>query len=431
MRRLFFVLLMMLGGFSQLWAQAFPDPYRYPEDRSVTGGIGMTWINDQPYTTLTIAPDLAFGKFGVGLNIQLLFKNNDGFKFRKDEYKGGAGIFRVIRYLRYGQKYDPYYFRIGSLDRATLGNGFLMWNYNNQSNYDKRKIGLVGDVDLNQFGFESVFSSFGTSELQGGNIYVRPFRFAEEPLPILRNLRIYGTYLQDSKVHDEAINDSTFSEKKLSAYGFGVDLQWLNIKILRSTIYADYSKFSDFGSGKVVGINAVFPDFIGLFAVSARLEKRFIGEQFIPSLFGPLYDLQRELGGANSVFTRLRNAPKTEGIFGELAGHIVHRVHLIGSFQKLNGIRNSGVLHLEANAPDLVPRFELRAYYDKANIETFRDARTLDINSVLTADVGYELNNYLLLSVIYRWYWVEQTDNPGVYKPVERVEPRLSFRYNF
>ncbi|MCB0299102.1 MAG: hypothetical protein KDE52_03545, partial [Calditrichaeota bacterium] len=70
-------------------------------------------------------------------------------------------------------------------------------------------------------------------------------------------------------------------------------------------------------------------------------------------------------------------------------------------------------------------------YYDKINVETFKDVRTLDINSVLTADIGYELNNYLLLSVIYRWYWLEEPGNPGVYKPVERVEPRLSFRYNF
>ena len=431
MRRYCLLLLMVLGLAQIAWAQPFPDPYRYPEDRTMMGGLGMTWIDDQAYTTLTLAPDLAFGKWGVGIYLQLLFNNEDGFKFRKDEYQDGAGILRAIRYIRYAQKYDPYYFRVGSLDRAILGNGFLMWNYNNQSNYDKRKIGLVADVDLNKFGFESVMSNFGSSDLQGVNLYVRPFRFAQEPMPILNKLRVYTTYIRDNNVADEPLTDTTFTENSLSAFGFGVDLMWLDLKLINSTVYADYSKFSDFGNGKAVGIRVVFPEFIGLFGLAARLEKRFNGEQFVPSLFGPLYDLQRQLGGTSSIFTQLRNTPKTEGIFGELAGHVIQKVQLIGSFQKLNGIRNSGILHVEANAPDLVPRFELRGYYDKINVETFKDVRTLDINSVLTADIGYELNNYLLLSVIYRWYWLEEPGNPGVYKPVERVEPRLSFRYNF
>ncbi|MEZ4764498.1 MAG: hypothetical protein R3C26_15355 [Calditrichia bacterium] len=68
-------------------------------------------------------------------------------------------------------------------------------------------------------------------------------------------------------------------------------------------------------------------------------------------------------------------------------------------------------LHVEANAPDL-SLLELRGYYDKINVETFKDVRTLDINSVLTADIGYELNNYLPLSVIYRWYWLKNRAIP-------------------
>ena len=412
-------------------AQPFPNPYRFPEDPTVTGGVGVTWIDGTTYTTFTLAPDIALGNFGVGLYLQFLFNNDDGFKFREDEYKGGAGILRAIRYLRYGQKYDPYYIRVGSLDRAILGNGFLMWNYNNQSNYDKRKIGLVADFDLGHIGFETVSSSVGTANLQGSNVYLRPLRFMENPPPVIQNLRFYFTLVRDNKVKDIPLTDTTFTRKDLSAFSIGADLPWLDFKRVRSSIYADYSKYKDWGDGQALGIQFIFPDFIGLFAIAARLEKRFLGEQFVPSFFGPLYELERNLGGDAGVFARLRSARKTEGVFGELAGHIIQKVQLIGNFQKLNGIKNSGILHVEANAPDLLPRIELRGYYDKRNIETFRDVRTLDINSILTGEVGYALNQYLLLSMVYRWYWVEKPGQPGTYEPLERIEPRLSFRYNF
>lgn len=423
-RKMIIVILLFAGTITVTFAQEFHDPFRYTDQSSLTGGLGMTWIDGQPYTTFTIAPDIAIGNFGIGIYLQLLLDNNNDWKLRKVEYEDGPGILRAIRYIRYGQKYDPYYFRVGTLDRATMANGFLMWNYNNGSSYDKRKIGLIADMDFGQLGFESMWSSVGTSNLRGFTVYVRPLKFFEQTPPILDRLRFYTTYIRDSQVATGPALDSTGT---LSAYSIGADFMWLDLPILKSTIYADYSKYVDYGGGKATGINVLFPEFIGILGVSARYEKRFLDDQFIPSLFGPLYELNRELG----ILQRLQNAPKTEGYFGELAGHILNRIRLIGNYQRLNGVSHSGVLHLEASAPDLVPKFELRGYYDKSGIETFEDARTLDSQSVLTGEVGYQLNRFLLLTMIYRWYWLEDPDNPGVFNPVERVEPRISFRYNF
>ncbi len=428
MKKVCWTMLFLMGLSATIFAQGFQDPFQDPNQNNVMGGLGMTWIDGQPYTTITLAPELAFGKFGVGLYLQLLMDNNNNFKLRKEEYQGGAGILRAINYIRYGYKGDQFYGRVGSLEMATLANGFLMWNYNNASNYDKRKIGLALDIDFGKVGFESVTSSLGRLELIGGNLYFRPFRFMNDAVPILRNFRVYGTYVHEDHLKS-VLTPTTYS--KLNAYGAGADLRFLNTPFIQSAIYGDYGKFQDYGSGKAVGINVLFPEFIGVFGLAAKFEKRFVGEQFIPNLFGPLYELYRE--GSNfdqlNPDTLLKYAPKTEGYFGQLVGHIIHKVRLTGSYQRLNGIKRSGILHLEAQAPDLVPRFVLSGYYDKANIETFKDVRTLDINSVLTAEVGYRLNRFLVLSTIYRWYWIE-TDN-GNYKPVERIEPRLSFNFQF
>jgi hypothetical protein len=426
------VLIITLLISASVFGQGFQDPFRYPEQNQLMGGLGFTWIDGQPYTTLTLAPEFAFGKIGIGLYIQLLMDNNNSFKLRKDEYQGGAGILRAIRYVRYGQKYDPFYARVGMLEMATLANGFLMWNYNNSSNYDKRKIGLAFDADLGKFGFESVTGNLNSLELIGGNLYVRPFRFMNSELPILRNIRLYGTYVHDGKLPSWKDPGETAD---LNSYGLGADLWFLNTPIVKSAIYYDYGKFVDFGHGQATGIHVVFPEFVGLFGLAAKFEKRFIGDQFVPNFYGPLYELYRQLDpfqfpdSSQNQILRLISAKASEGYFGMLSGHIIHKVLLSGSYQRLNGIKGSGVLHLEALAPDLIPRIELRGYYDKAGIETFKDARTLDTRSVLTGEVGYRLNRFIVVSTIYRWYWVE--DENGNFKPIERVEPRISFSYRF
>jgi hypothetical protein len=88
---------------------------------------------------------------------------------------------------------------------------------------------------------------------------------------------------------------------------------------------------------------------------------------------------------------------------------------------------------MEAMAPDLVPKFELKAFYDKRGIETFEDFRTLDNRSLVAVDVGYRLNMFLVLSTVYYWSWVKVEDENGniIYRPQERIEPRLSFSYRF
>lgn len=434
MKRNLGVLLIILLFTTLIYGQGFRDVYNYPDQNTMMGGIGMTWIDDQPYTTLTLAPEFAIGKFGIGIYFQLLMDNENNFELRKDEYEGGAGYLRAIRYVRYGNKYDPFYARAGTLILSSLGNGFLMWNYTNASNYDQRKWGLAFDVDLGKVGFETVVNNLGRLELVGGNLYFRPFRFVDPDMVLLKNLRFYGTYVFDNEYASWEVQGEL---KKLQAYGLGVDLVFLDLPVFKSGVYFDYGKFQDFGSGQAVGINAIFPEFIGLFGLSAKFEKRWNGEQFIPSFFGPLYERDRELDPfefpQESSIVLLQNAVKSEGYFGQLAGHVINKVRLIGNYQKVNGVENSGTMHLEALAPDLIPKFELRAFYDKRGIETFKDARTLDNQSLLAVDVGYRLNSFLVLSTVYYWYWVKEVDEFGnvEYRPVERVEPRLSISYKF
>lgn len=420
MKQLFVFILMILIS-SNVLAQL---PFEDEEANTFEGGFGITWIDDTPYTTFSITPDLTFGKFGVGLNIELLFNNQDGFKFRKTGWDKGAGILRAIRYLRYGHKYDPVYARIGSIDAATLGHGLLMWYYTNQANYDQRKIGLEFDLDFDEYGFESVISNFGNAEIYGGRVYYRPLVSSE--IPIVSNLEVGASFVTDRDPDGENDTDDDVTE-----WGLDIGLPILKSETFTTTLYYDFAKFVDFGSGNAIGVDLTMPDFLGLFSLSAKLERRFLGEQFLPNYFNTLYELERVIiEEGTDKRTILENTGKTEGVFGQLAGNIAGKIKLIGSYQRQHGVKNSGILHFEAKMHDLIPDVRLRATYDKTGIETFEDARTLDVRSIATAEIGYRTYSFLIISILYRWNYI-YNEEEMVYKPQERIEPRISFSYTF
>ena len=134
--------------------------YMGTEGGLIMGGMGVSVIDNQTYFSINFRPEFAFGKFGVGLNVNLLYSTKTG-SIRAKDWDSGYDYFRLIRYLRYGRKWDPIYARVGTLDAAQLGHGFIMNYYTNEASYDERKIGLAFDLDFGQFGFESVASNLG------------------------------------------------------------------------------------------------------------------------------------------------------------------------------------------------------------------------------------------------------------------------------
>ncbi len=433
MRHLMLTIMLLLFTATLSKAQEVEPLWMQSEENNFNGGLGMTWIDGQSYTTFTLTPEFSFGKLGVGLNVELLFNNSEGFKFRKRSWDQGAGALRMIRYLRWGVKNDPVYLRVGTLDGATLGNGFIMGYYSNEADYDRRKIGLAMDMDFKHFGFESMTSNLGNLEILGGRFYLRPLYGLQ--MPIINRLEVGATYVTD--VDPDNSNDT---ENGIYEWGADIGLPIIQSKIFNSTIYADYAKINNYGDGKAFGIKAGVPSLIGLFGLYAKLEKRFLGEQFLPNYFNTLYELERreleatyynETGLSLSKQQYLANfASKQEGIFGELAGQILGKITLIGNYQHINNTQNSGILHLEARSKDLVPNVKLKYSYDKVGIETFEDVRTLDNRSVAVAEIGYRTYRFVYVSMLYRWNFTYDAEK-NEYVPQERVEPRVSFSMQF
>ena len=150
MKNLFLILAVVLllavgSGVAQIAAGNMG--YMGTEGGMLYGGIGVSVIDDQTFFSIQARPEVAFGKVGIGLNLNLLFNAETG-EIRKEDWDTGYDYFRLLRYVRYGHKWDPVYARVGTLDVARLGHGFILNYYTNEASVDMRKIGLAFDLDL-------------------------------------------------------------------------------------------------------------------------------------------------------------------------------------------------------------------------------------------------------------------------------------------
>jgi len=424
------VLVILFGSFLTTGAFAqfgLKNLDRKAQEGLLNGGIGLTTIDGESYFTINLRPEIAFGKWGLGLNVNLLYSTKTGH-IRSKDWNEKYDYLRMIRYIRYGWKGDKFYTRVGALDAARLGHGFIVNYYTNQASYDERKIGLALDVDMGFVGFESMTSNLARLELIGGRGYIRPLHYSG--IPILKNLAFGGTYVTDT---DPDGNRST--KDAVAEYGADVELPLINWPIFWLGVYGDYAKIKDYGSGKAVGVGLQIKNLLGLLSVEARLERRFLGEKFQASYFDAFYEVYRYLpNGAGSGIEKVASldaiTTETKGIYGALYGKILGTIELIGSFQRLDARPKSGILHLSADATKLIPVLALHASYDKMSIETAKDVFTLDNRSIARVGVGYKVKPYLIVYVDYIWSFVLD-EKENVYKPQERIEPRISLNYPF
>lgn len=410
------------------------------QKQMIGGGFGLTRVDTATYFLFNFAPELSFGKLGVGLDVNLRV-STDG-KIRKEDWDETYDYLRIIRYVRWGMKRDPLYIRAGVLDYSRLGHGFIVYNYRNTASYDLRRIGIEFDMDFERFGFESVYSDIGGSGLFGARGYVKPLRFTKlGSIPIVGGFEVGATYAAD--FHENANKTSPDNTGRirtaadggsLSIIGFDAGLPLLSLSVLSSTLYFDYAKIVDFGSGSAVGIDLNFSG-LGLINIGAKYERRWTGAEFLPSYFGPLYEKERYIPIRDTLFVSkaqsLKRVGKGEGYYGELAATILGRFTLIGAYQAPVGVKNAGIMHFEFDPGDVIPGIVLSMGYDKRNVgKVFR----LDENSLAYAQVGYKPYPFMVVSMLYQWTFTEQKDAQGKvvgYKSQRRIEPKVGFAFSF
>ncbi|MCB0750500.1 MAG: hypothetical protein KDC52_03395 [Ignavibacteriae bacterium] len=419
-----------------------------PNEGYFGGGFGMTWIDDKPHYSFHLFPEVAFANIGIGLDLNLEFDASG--KLRSENFNEFSDYLSIIRYVRYGLKNDPFYARLGALDYATLGHGSIMYMYNNRPSFDARKIGLELDIDFTTFGFETVYGSFGESGVAGLRGYIRPLLLTTlADVPVIGNLELGASFVSDFNEYagvtsgeiDPQTNkfNATNDEGSVSVIGFDIGLPIIRSGIFGFDLYFDYAQIIDYGSGTALGGIFNFSG-MGLVEARAKLERRFNGDDYIPSYFNSFYEIERfqvipESDAVTSKIQILQNGINVgNGYYGELLISFINSFYVFGSYQRLDDDPKSGILNLRADISPEGGSYVARAGYDKINIQDEKDLFTLDNRSYLFTEVGYKPSPYILVSIVYNWTFKpirDINDNIIEYKPQKRIEPRISFIYPF
>lgn len=261
-------------------------------------GAGEAW------TRLGFQPDVALGKFGIGIDLSIRFKlypsENQAIEVYPGDwipdYEGnGKSILDVylpkLLYVRYGLKgEDPLFVKLGSIDDLTLGNGFIMSSYSNMLFMpEQRLFGLDVGVDGSLFnfpllGFELVTGNLARFDVVGGRVFVRPLVGTE--IPIVKNLQIGATIVTDT--NPDLYDESLGSFDPIAVYGVDAMLPILSGKALSLAAFSETAREPNGSMGAMLGFGGRL---IGLFTYGAQL--RLLGAGFIPSYFDSNYDIYR------------------------------------------------------------------------------------------------------------------------------------------
>lgn len=256
----------------------------------LTGSLGAVMLHDgdgerRMYYELSLNPEIIFWKLGIGLSLALHW-NDDGL--RKEDYDKSNDIANIIRYIRYNKKGDyPIYLRIGKLDNATLGHGFILGGYRNElkDEFSKRVLGCEFDLNFEKIGLETVTNDISNSRIYGGRVYFYPFKTININMLLLNKLTLGATYCID-KNPDPGIA----KEDSLIVYGVDATLPIIkNILI----IYGDLAKIKNKGRGSAMGVMGKREAGLIPLTFGYKFELRAIDSNFIPGIFDALYEMSR------------------------------------------------------------------------------------------------------------------------------------------
>jgi hypothetical protein len=397
-------------------------------------GIGVQTFNDPggpvTYQSLSLFPDFSYGKLGVGLALALDYNFSGGsgnsFAVRQADWwpTGAVALQSVaaiylskIAYIRWGVKGDPLFLKLGSFDDASLGDGFIMGDYNNKLFLPtERHFGLQADMDGSLFNFpymgvESVIGNMAAFDVIGGRVSVKPF--VGTSIPIVNNLQVGVTAAVDTNPYFETLSGETGSASAVSVFGADVMVPLIYTKDEFSLIaFTDAATIQGTTWGSMVGVAGRI---INIFTYGAQL--RLLGLGFTPTYFGPSYDVMRD-----QQYQAIQTANSSFSTFGWLislgtsllSDKLIFKLSLDGPFVTaetdpfLSEPHLNGILSLVSG---VLSGFSFNFVYDKKAIGSFGDLVSPQ-NAAVQGQLSFQSGPAIISFVYILTYDPRQSPNP-------------------
>ncbi len=259
-------------------------------------GLPDTW------NSLGFKPDLSIGPFGVGFDFTLRFKlmpdEDTAFKAYPGDWvpDNGKTILDLylpkIMYVRYGQRGDPLFVKLGSIDDLTLGNGFLVGNYSNTRFLPELRIfGLNVGVDGQLFNFpfvgiEALTGNLARFDVFGTRLFVRPL--ITTSLPILKDMQVGVTIAIDTDPETFVPDDLQVGYDSVAIGGADIFVPLIKSQLFPLAAFMELGIQPQGRTGFMLGAGGRA---LGFITYGAQL--RLLGAGFIPVYFDANYDLYR------------------------------------------------------------------------------------------------------------------------------------------
>ncbi len=260
-------------------------------------GTSETW------NSLGFQPDISFGKFGLGIDITLRFKIMPDPDTAIEVYQGdwipnyngnGKTFFDlylpIIQYVRWGQRGDPLFVKLGSINDLTIGNGFIMGNYSNTLFMPAQRIfglslGLDGNLfKIPYFGLELVTGNLARFDVLGGRLFVRPLAGTE--IPVLNAMQLGGSIVTDT--NPTLYRPELATMDAVTMYGADIMVPLIGGAAFPLNAFTEIAFQPKNRSGWMIGVGGRL---VSVISYGAQL--RILQPGFIPAYFDSNYDVYR------------------------------------------------------------------------------------------------------------------------------------------
>jgi hypothetical protein len=359
--------------------------------QSNIGGIsiGFIKVGTREVTTLAWRPDLKFGYFALGADVNLALGDN-----RPANYENV-----VLRYLEYDDTKRG--LRYGVLDGVTVGHGLVMKNYStrvgSQVLLTNEQMGFRGYADMEKY----VVRAMATRS----SIYMA--RVEERINPML-TLGQY--YITDST--GRAITQSDGTKRSFpSVSAIGIDAAVPLPANFEG--YAEASQLMNHGNGLSAGISWAYDLMVA--NASFLAEYRMLDKGFVPGYFGVDYENNPiDLASAEATGTA------KNGYLTQLG---INALGIASLNAILEGYQNSNTTLTADLSAKLGDQVTVKGYYKQPDFVDFRSV-SLEQGAIIGADVSYKVNPFTTLITHYKKAYNPST---GQVESTQYFEVGLSF----
>lgn len=421
-------------------------------DFNFNADIGPMFIDNSSsksiYSKVILMPELLIGKFGISLYLPLYLKfskpvviyNRTDWDFGsykrvsyRDKFDASdffIDFFKLFYYIRWSQKGDKVYVKLGSIDSFTIGDGFIMNGYSNMLEFPlNRKLGFEVALDFNLVGFEYMAGNLFNHNLYAFRLFGRPFFKFAKSTPAKK---IYiGTYFFE----DLNAANNRF-DPMIAIWGMDLGTYLLQNDNFNFLIYTDFARFqlkhTILTSNNWVTYNnktAWVAGFKGnIFILTYKLEYRLLYHGFPSEYFNIFYDTSK----SEKLIRVITENITKNGLFIGMGLDIKKYFSAFLSFWENfgRGVHGDNLLHIEMELKKgAIPKFNLHGKftYDRYHvIGKYLFRPFVDKNTTIKVEGVYSFDK-VDLAFVYKQNYAY--DENGVLVPVKSIsiDTRMSF----